>query len=154
LTNAHLKRPNEYVSLKSSRRVTRLIKWTQRFKSVVQEIADANSKLSVSTSALERGGPALFINADVEKHVGAYWTRNEIAHLHPLDGSMHLSVAPKDAKLVIERGWGERFGLSGTLLPCTYVMVYAPRSGPDEEAEMKVVENIIKAAVKFMLGEK
>lgn len=62
---------------------------------------------------------------------------------------MHVSISPKDAKLVIEKGWGERFGLSGTILPVTYTMVYAPR----DEEEIKVVERIVRAGVKFMLGE-
>jgi len=62
---------------------------------------------------------------------------------------MHVSISPKDAKLVIEKGWGERFGLSGTILPVTYTMVYAPR----DEEEMKVVERIVRAGVNFMLGE-
>jgi hypothetical protein len=67
---------------------------------------------------------------------------------------MHVSIAPLDAKLVIERGWGERFGLGGTLLPATYIMVYAPKSGENEEAETAVVEKIINAGMKFMLGER
>jgi hypothetical protein len=32
-------------------------------------------------------------------------------------------------------------------------MVYAPRQGEGEEEEVKIVEGIIKAGVKFMLGE-
>lgn len=66
---------------------------------------------------------------------------------------MHVSLAPQDAKLVIERGWGERFGLSGSVLPVTYVMVYAPRQGECEEGDVIVIGKIIRAAVKFMLGE-
>lgn len=58
-------------------------------------------------------------------------------------------LAPRDARLVIERGWGERFGLSGTVMPSWYVMVYAPRS----EAEMSVVEGILRAAARFMIGD-
>ena len=64
---------------------------------------------------------------------------------------MHVSLSPPDAKLVIERGWGERFGLSGSVLPVTYIMVYAPRPGEVKEAE--TVERIIRAGVKFMLGD-
>lgn len=93
------------------------------------------------------------ISPRVEKHPGARGTRNEIAHLHPLDGSIHVSLAPMDARLVIEKGWGERFGLSGTLVPVTYIMVYAPRPGKDEGAESEIVERIITAGMKFMLGE-
>lgn len=66
---------------------------------------------------------------------------------------MHVSLAPRDARLVIERGWGERFGLSGSLLPVTYIMVYAPRPGEAEAKEAEIVERIITAGMKFMLGE-
>lgn len=115
--------------------------------------SNSPSQLVAGTSVLERGGPALLIQPQVEKHAGARGTRNEIAHVHPLDGSVHASLAPRDAKLVIERGWGERFGLSGTALPVTYIMVYAPRAGEREAAEAEIVERIITAGMKFMLGE-
>jgi hypothetical protein len=93
------------------------------------------------------------INPRVEKHPGARGTFNEIVHLHPLDGSLHMSLAPLDAKLVIEKGWGERFPLSGTIIPFTYIMVYAPRSGENEAVESEIVERIIMAARGFMLGD-
>jgi hypothetical protein len=115
--------------------------------------SNSPSQLVAGTSVLERGGPALLIQPQVGKHAGARGTRNEIAHVHPLDGSVHASLAPRDAKLVIERGWGERFGLSGTALPVTYIMVYAPRAGEREAAEAEIVERIITAGMKFMLGE-
>jgi hypothetical protein len=73
--------------------------------------------------------------------------------MHPLDGSVHVSLSPRDAKLVIERGWGERFGLSGTAVPVTYILVYAPRPGKEEEREAEIVERILTAGMKFMLGE-
>lgn len=124
----------------------------QKYEKLIHSLAvDHPTLLSVKTSILERGGPALYLNPEVQKHPGAFGTRNEIAHLHESDGgSMHVSMSPKDAKLVIEKGWGERFGLSGTFLPITYTMVYAPR----DEEEMKVVERIVRAGVKFMLDEK
>ncbi|KIN07776.1 hypothetical protein OIDMADRAFT_174695 [Oidiodendron maius Zn] len=115
--------------------------------------SNSPAQLKFGTSILERGGPALQIQAQVERHPGARGTRGEIAHLHPLDGSLHVSLAPRDAKLVIEKGWGERFGLSGTVLPVTYIMVYAPRPGAAEEREAEIVERILTAGMKFMLGE-
>jgi len=126
----------------------------QRFETLIQSLADEKpDKLSVRTSVLERTGPALALNASVQKHPGAYGTRNEIVHLHESEGSMHVCLSPPDAKLVIERGWAERFGLSGSIVPVTYVMIYAPRHGETEEEEVKIVEGIIRAGVKFMLGE-
>lgn len=93
------------------------------------------------------------LRAQVSPHAGARGTRREIAHVHPLDGSLHMSLAPRDAKLVIERGWGERFGLGGSVMPVTYIMVYAPRPGGREAADAEVVARILAASVKFMLGE-
>ncbi|KAA6411083.1 MAG: hypothetical protein FRX48_05394 [Lasallia pustulata] len=37
----------------------------------------------------------------------------EVCHIHASDGSMHLTLHPADAALVIERGWGQRHPLSG-----------------------------------------
>ncbi|KAN0101501.1 hypothetical protein V8E51_012011 [Hyaloscypha variabilis] len=126
----------------------------ERFETLIQSLADEKpDKLSVRTSVLERTGPALALNASVQKHPGAYGTRNEIVHLHESEGSMHVCLSPPDAKLVIERGWAERFGLSGSIVPVTYVMIYAPRHGETEEEEVKIVEGIVRAGVKFMLGE-
>lgn len=126
---------------------------SQRFETLIRSLADEKpDKLSVRTSVLERTGPALALNSSVQKHPGAYGTMNEIAHLHESEGSLHVCLSPPDAKLVIERGWGERFGLSGSIVPVTYIMVYAPRQGEGEE-EVKIVEGIIRAGVKFMLGE-
>ncbi|KAE9369170.1 hypothetical protein N431DRAFT_379960 [Stipitochalara longipes BDJ] len=126
----------------------------ERFENLIRSLSDEKpDKLSVTTSVLERTGPALALNSSVQKHPGAYGTRNEIAHLHESEGSLHVCLSPPDAKLVIERGWGERFGLSGSVLPVTYTMVYAPRQGEAEEKEVDIVERIIRAGVKFMLGE-
>lgn len=73
----------------------------------------------------------------------------EIAHMHGSDGSMHLNLAPRDAKLVLERGWGQRHPIAGTILYLGDVMVYAPRN----EEELEVSQKITRAAAKFMLGE-
>ena len=107
----------------------------------------------MTTSVLERTGPALGLDPTVQRHPGAFGTMNEIVHLHESEGSMHVCLSPPDAKLVIERGWGERFGLSGSIMPNTYVMVYAARQGDEEKQEAKIVEGIVRAGVKFMLGE-
>lgn len=115
--------------------------------------SNSPAQLKFGTSILERGGPALQIQAQIEPHPGARGTRGEIAHMHPLDGSVHVSLAPRDAKLVIDMGWGERFGLGGTVVPVTYIMVYAPRPGAAEEREAEIVERILTAGMKFMLGE-
>lgn len=46
-------------------------------------------------------------NVDVNKH--------ELAHIHHLDGSLHIVLSPQDARKVIQRGWGELHPLAGLL---------------------------------------
>ncbi|KAF5607866.1 uncharacterized protein FSUBG_4968 [Fusarium subglutinans] len=107
------------------------------------------SKLKIAISLAERRGPALFVASEKPSHPIAKRTGGEIGHMHGSDGSMHINLAPKDAKLVLEKGWGQRHPLSGTVLYLGNVMVYAPRN----EAELEVVKSITRAGVKFILGE-
>ncbi|KAL8726856.1 MAG: hypothetical protein Q9181_005910 [Wetmoreana brouardii] len=70
--------------------------------------------------------------------------------LYSLDSSMHLTLHPADAALVISQGWGERhplagcpvFGIGKRLLPEGFVMVYAPQS----EGQIEVLHDIVRAA--------
>ncbi|KAM0435159.1 hypothetical protein ACHAPT_003249 [Fusarium lateritium] len=112
-------------------------------------VSSSPSQLKIATSFAEARGPALFIASDGPLHPVAWWARKEVAHMHGSDGSLHLNLAPKDAKLVLERGWGQRHPLSGRMLYTGLVMIYAPRG----EEELEVVERITKASVRFMLGE-
>ena len=68
----------------------------------------------------------------------------EIAHLHTTDSSLHLTLHPKDAGLVILHGWGERHPLAGRgqWVPNGFVLVYAPKNSE----EIAVVMEIIRAA--------
>lgn len=55
-------------------------------------------------------GPAVYVKPDVETiNPFAHKIFFEVAHVHPADNSLHVYVSPLDAKLVIERGWGQRF---------------------------------------------
>ncbi|KAF5666024.1 hypothetical protein FCIRC_10345 [Fusarium circinatum] len=120
------------------------------YQSFLSSLASSSSsKLKIATSLAERRGPALFVASEKPPHPIAKRTGGEIGHMHGSDGSMHINLAPKDAKLVLEKGWGQRHPLSGTVLYLGNVMVYAPRN----EAELDVVKNITRAGVKFMLGE-
>ena len=56
---------------------------------------------------------------------------------------------------VIEKGWGQRHGLGGSLvfkkaglrlIPTTFTLLYAPRT----DGEVKTVMEIVKAAIRFM----
>jgi len=97
-----------------------------------------------------------------EKRNNAVWLSNpdagnactcakgEIAHIHPIDGSMHMVLSPTDAKQVLEAGWGELHPLAGKFIPVkTYVLVYSPRN----EADLGIIQTILKAAVKYARKE-
>ncbi|MCJ1317133.1 hypothetical protein MMC15_002455 [Xylographa vitiligo] len=68
----------------------------------------------------------------------------EIVHLHTTEASMHLTLHPSDAAMVIRRGWGERHPLAGRgpWVPKGFMMVYAPRN----KEELDVMTSIIKAS--------
>ncbi|KAI1072452.1 hypothetical protein LB507_003267 [Fusarium sp. FIESC RH6] len=122
----------------------------EAYQSFLSTLAsESPTKLKIASSTLERHGPALFVASDNPSHPIAKSMYREIGHMHGSDGSLHLNLAPKDAKLVLERGWGQRHPLAGTVLYLGDIMVYAPRS----EEELEVVKGITRAAAKFMLGE-
>ena len=61
---------------------------------------------------------------------------------------MHTVLSAADAKQVIEKGWGERHGLSGKYgFPIGYTMVYAART----IKEVEVIMNIAKATASYGL---
>ncbi|KAF2401074.1 hypothetical protein EJ06DRAFT_452531, partial [Trichodelitschia bisporula] len=108
------------------------------------------SALRLGTSCLEKHGPGLFARQPIA------WTRHcngEVCHSHPSDGSSHLTLHPRDAALVLERGWGERHPLSkggwlARFVPAGFLMVYSPR----DEEEVEVVARIVAAAVWWVGG--
>ena len=83
--------------------------------------------------------------------------RIEVYHYHHSDGSAHATLAPNDARMVLDRGWGERHVLSGQLptaklrgrIPLTYVMIYAPRS----EEEVELHRSVAIAAVNWAVEQ-
>ncbi|KAF8448549.1 hypothetical protein BGX38DRAFT_1067071, partial [Terfezia claveryi] len=70
---------------------------------------------------------------------------SEICHVHAVDGSMHVEVHPEDAKIIIDKGWGERHPLAngwapmGKFLAEGFMLVYAPRNLEEVEVVMRIV---------------
>lgn len=65
-----------------------------------------------------------------------------MCHVHAFDGSLHVELHPEDAKVVIDKGWGERHPLAigwRTFLPEGYMLLYAPRTAQEVEVLMKIV---------------
>ncbi|KAF2658699.1 hypothetical protein K491DRAFT_689997 [Lophiostoma macrostomum CBS 122681] len=105
-------------------------------------------------SVLEGPVPALQIKdfANIAERPAVYtWTRGEVCHIHPPDGSTHVVLSLADQRRAIELGWSRRHRLSGGMLPWNYTLIYAPRN--DEEFE--IWKTIVDAGTKFccaMLG--
>ena len=74
----------------------------------------------------------------------------EIAHMHTVDSSMHMTLHPADAAVVISHGWGERHPLAGRgpWVPKGFIMVYAPRS----QDEVNVLMEIVRAGTWWVGG--
>ncbi|KAF8864700.1 hypothetical protein BDZ45DRAFT_490107 [Acephala macrosclerotiorum] len=107
----------------------------------------------VRTSVLEKSGDAILIKDDIETpHAIAKQNKREIAHVHTDGGhgdhSLHLCLSPSDCKEVIEKKWGERMTLAGSLVPTNYLLIYTPRT----KGEVEIVKMIIEGAIVFMTG--
>ncbi|KAI9734135.1 MAG: hypothetical protein M1818_006661 [Claussenomyces sp. TS43310] len=110
--------------------------------------------LRTGVSCFEKNGIALFGMKCVNRTCNG-----EICHIHASDKSLHLSLHPTDAKVVLERGWGQRHPLarSGWLrkyvvsaVPPEFVMVYAPKT----IEEGKIIARVVEAAAWWVMGEK
>jgi len=103
---------------------------------------------------MEKSADALLIADGIAApHEIAKKTKREIAHVHAEVGrgdfSMHLCLSPSDCKEVITKQWGERMGLTRSLVPNEYMIVYTPRT----KEEVEVVKSIVNAAIVFMTGD-
>jgi hypothetical protein len=100
------------------------------------------------TSCFEKHSSGLFASTPITRTCGG-----EICHAHPSDGSLHLSLHPADARILIQAGWGERHPLAKggwfrRFVPREFVLVYAPRN----ETEVGAVMGIVAAAVWWVSG--
>lgn len=115
----------------------------------VRELAqDPRNKLQERTSCFEKHSSGLFTSIPITRTCGG-----EICHAHPSDGSMHLTLHPSDAKVVLENGWGERHPLARggwcrRFVPKEFVLIYAPR----DESEVDVVMGIVAASIWWVSG--
>lgn len=103
-----------------------------------------------ATSCFEKKGLALFARDPINSTC-----RGEICHVHHTDRSFHMNLHPDDAKVVLEKGWGERHPLARggwmkAYVPREFIMVYAPR----DRAELDAVCRIIEVAGFWVCGEK
>ena len=117
---------------------------------------DSNPQsLEFGPSKIEGGAPAVFISPKEYNPGHSSCTRSprEAFHSHcSTEGSSHAVLSAADAKLVLDRGWGERHGVSGRALgfPLGYVMIFAPRS----MQEVATVGMIARAVARYGLEGK
>ena len=72
--------------------------------------------------------------------------KHELFHIHPVDKSFHCKLHPSDAKLLIEKGWAEWFGLAGKVGQGKgTVLLYAMR----EDVDLTVFERVWEAALRY-----
>jgi hypothetical protein len=113
-------------------------------KAALSELHTATQpSTTLGTSRLEWHGVALFV---ADGHRGPL--KGEVAHVHEIDGSAHVFLRnDADCREVLEKGWGERHGLAGVLLPKGFLMLYAP----SDEEEAAVVKRVLERAVRSAL---
>ena len=117
----------------------------QRMLAYTQEPANM---LIERTSCFEKNSSGLFASVPITRTCGG-----EICHAHPSDGSLHLTLHPADANVMLENGWGERHPLAKggwfrRFVPREFVLIYAPRT----EKELDVVMQIVAASVWWVSG--
>ena len=121
-----------------------------KLSQAIAKMADLHpDRLAVGISCFETHGMGLFSKTQLNRTC-----RGEICHAHAIDGSLHMTLHPADAKLVLERGWGERHPLAKggwwtRFVPKTFLMVYAPR----DEVELRVVLEVVRAATWWVSGQ-
>lgn len=117
----------------------------QRIK---EAAGDPRNRLVERTSCFEKHSSGLFTSIPITRTCGG-----EICHAHPSDGSMHMTLHPADANLLLENGWGERHPLARggwcrRFVPREFVLIYAPR----DEKEVDIIMNIVAASVWWVSG--
>ncbi|KAF1972927.1 hypothetical protein BU23DRAFT_568757 [Bimuria novae-zelandiae CBS 107.79] len=111
-------------------------------------IADPANYLLERTSCFEKNSSGIFASTPITRTCGG-----EVCHAHPSDGSMHMTLHPADAKIVLESGWGERHPLARggwcrRFVPKEFVLIYAPRN----KEEIETVIKIVAAGVWWVAG--
>jgi hypothetical protein len=102
-------------------------------------VADPANHLLERTSCFEKNSSGIFASTPITRTCGG-----EVCHVHPSDGSMHMTLHPADAKIMIESGWGERHPLARggwcrRFVPREFVLIYAPRNLDEVELVMRIV---------------
>lgn len=98
------------------------------------------------------GSRALVLHEGTACNHDAFMVGREFAHIHPHpdSGSMHVKLAPEDAKAVVEAGWGEdHYLVTQGHYPPGLIMVFSPR----DATELETVKAIVASSYAFATGK-
>ena len=111
---------------------------------IVEQHQLRSPRVNMGVSKYERHVDALYVER--ARECGLSKT-GEIAHVHHPQGSLHVHLAPADARVVYERGWGEPHALAflGLAVPRTWMFIYFPR----DRDELEVVAKIVATALDW-----
>lgn len=101
-------------------------------------LVDKNRNYFIGASMVEKNIPAIFHKSSLPK--------NEVIHRHVKDGSFHITLHCQDAKIIVEKKWGELFPIPPYRNRSfeEVVLLYAPQSIED----YKMFETFADAAIK------
>jgi hypothetical protein len=77
------------------------------------------------------------------------FTRGEFTHIHPPDGSTHVVLSLVDSARVIERGWGLRHRMAGSVITWGYTLIYAPL----DDEDLAIWKDIVAAAARYATAD-
>lgn len=127
-----------------------------RLHTVAKRYADANPDLlRYGLSGVEgRSTPALLARPSLPKRPNDAHDpilKDEIAHVHLRESSLHVWLCRADVKEVVKKGWGELFPLACLgMVHEGFCFVYAPT----DPEQMDVVERIVGAGANYVTGVK
>lgn len=109
---------------------------------MLKDIRASSPRIILAPSKIESHLDGIFVdeitNAD------------EVTHLHPKDGTLHVYICAFDADIVLKKGWGELHPVKAKYQPSKFesVLIFAPQSKEDLIIHKMFVEAAISANLK------
>lgn len=119
----------------SPKKLPESTKWLQ---DLLEDVVASHDDCLIGTSFVEKGIKALFWSAHVDKY--------EVAHVHPVDETVHVYLMPEDAKIALTTGWGRLHPFKPSYHPpgIESTFFFSPRN----EEDLKVYRKFIEAGIE------
>lgn len=77
---------------------------------------------------------------------------DEVTHIHPKDGTMHVYLCAYDAEIALKKGWGELHPVKARYAPSKFesVLIFAPQS----KEELEIHKEFVQAAISANIARK